>query len=359
MSAFWLKGLATVALILAGVLEGQTWSWDNGDFDDRTGLLSLRGRWDETWVADDVICEEAVVIRKFSAQFYVSEPENLPFWLADLGIWEAPLPEGKPGDQILELRDLVIERLEIGQGHGYPIIEARVQGLNIELPTGSYYVSMRLVDDTNYYRTAWLATAGNGRINGYGAAWYWQGGDDRFWSEARYYIGFESDFAFRLEGELLNAIYAPDSVAIIKGSLRAGSLASLAADDDDYYVVAAQYDPGDPASFVVSMIWTDAHVQGSQYSSGRVKVVEKTNNRNSVFRIRAHRADGSFVALADNIEGSFQDVLIEAVLPPPISELIDAANGNRMRLELRNASSNRLAGFFQHFVDLAQWELTP
>jgi hypothetical protein len=70
------------------------------------------------------------------------------------------------------------------------------------------------------------------------------------------------------------------------------------------------------------------------------------------------KANGGFVTLAD-VPGTGYYIRIQADFPQPVSDFINGANNNSMRLEIRNSSSNKLAGFFRHSVDLVQWNLYP
>jgi len=155
------------------------------------------------------------------------------------------------------------------------------------------------------------------------------------------------------------AFYYPDGVRTVKGTFLSGTLQSFMADDGDYWVQSAQYDPTDPTAFLNSMLTTDTHVGAFTFASGHVKTVQKSNTTNTVYRLRALKNSGNFYTVADNVQSSFSDVAVEGDLPSPISDFVDGTQGNRMRLELRNATANRLAGFFTHYTDLVEWSLSP
>lgn len=150
-----------------------------------------------------------------------------------------------------------------------------------------------------------------------------------------------------------------DLVAIVKGTYNSGDLASLAADDDNYYVVAAQYDPTDPLAVINSTIRGDGHSAAAGYTSGKLLMIEKCNTTQAKYRIRAVKAAGGFATLVDGVATSFSESVFDSALPPPISDFIDAALGNRLRVEWRAATGNRVAGFFRHSTDQVQWTLTP
>jgi hypothetical protein len=151
----------------------------------------------------------------------------------------------------------------------------------------------------------------------------------------------------------------PNGATIVKGTFISGTVDSLKAEDGDYWVQGAAYDPTDPLAVINSLLYTDTNVSQSSYAVGRIKVAEKTNSANTKFRVRAVKANGGFVMLADNVPGSFTNITIQADFPQPVSDFINGANNNSMRLEIRNSSSNKLAGFFRHSVDLVQWDLYP
>jgi photosystem II stability/assembly factor-like uncharacterized protein len=153
--------------------------------------------------------------------------------------------------------------------------------------------------------------------------------------------------------------YVPNEAITLKGTFNSGTLASLAADDDDYWIQGAEYDPTDPLAVINSLLLASTNTDGTTYSQGLVTVIQKSNSTQTKYRIRALRADGGFVILADNIPGSFTETLTQVSLPNPVSDFINAGSGNKMSLEIRNASSNRLAGFFRHSIDLVSWTLSP
>jgi hypothetical protein len=153
--------------------------------------------------------------------------------------------------------------------------------------------------------------------------------------------------------------YAPTNAVVLKGQYNAGTLKSLRQDDWDYWVQEAGYDPSDPLAVINSALLCETEAANPAYGSGKVKVVEHTYTEKAKFRMRAIKADGSYVVLADNVPSGFQDVVIERDFPQPVSDFIDEANQNRLRLELRCASSNRSAGFLKHYIDLVEWVLTP
>jgi hypothetical protein len=173
--------------------------WDNGSFDGRSGLASMRTSMWEVWTADDFIVRVAVRIEQATAEFYVDHPEGEAFELADVAIWTEPVPGDGPQDLVIELRDLPISSEKIGEAFGYDIIAATVEGLDIELEPADYFFSMRLVDYHGGWGWSLLATTGDGVLKGRDGGWLWRW-PPFGWQPARNYLGYDSDFAFRLEG---------------------------------------------------------------------------------------------------------------------------------------------------------------
>jgi hypothetical protein len=156
-----------------------------------------------------------------------------------------------------------------------------------------------------------------------------------------------------------NEKYYPTAATTLKGTYNSGNLSSFTADDDNYWVQGAQYDPTDPLAVINSTLQADTNVSKTAYSSGKIKVVEKTNTTQAKYRIRAAKAAGGFAVLVDNQPTGFTESTFAPNLPSPISDLIDNTNNKRMRLEIRAASNNKLAGFFRHSIDMTEWELIP
>jgi hypothetical protein len=186
--------------------------------------------------------------------------------------------------------------------------------------------------------------------------------DDRtFWAHHEYTLGSNQwrtwcgSFAPAQTEEVL----APNAVVVVKGTYNSGDLGSFVSDDDNYYVVGAAYDPTDPAAVINGTLQLDSNASAPRYTSGDLKVIEKCTTTNAVYRVRAYKTDGSFATLADNVRTALTETTLDNPLPNPVSDFIDAANGNRLRAQIRAASANRLAGFFSYSVDLVNWTLTP
>jgi hypothetical protein len=153
--------------------------------------------------------------------------------------------------------------------------------------------------------------------------------------------------------------YPPTAVQVLKGTYNSGDLNSFVADDDNYYVVGAQYDPTDPLAVINATVQLDTNVASASYASGLFIVIEKTNTTQAKYRIRAVKAAGGFAVLIDNVQTGFSEVTLNPSFPSPVSEFINTADNNRMRVESRAASGNRVAGFFRYSIDFANWQLTP
>jgi len=151
----------------------------------------------------------------------------------------------------------------------------------------------------------------------------------------------------------------PSSVTTVKGTYVSGSVQSLAAADGDAWLQAAQYDPSDPTAFLNSSFYADGYAAASSYNSAEIAALIRSTSANTTYRIRAMRPDGTWFSAASNVPGSLTYVLIERDVPKPVSQFINSASGNFLRLEIRNSTPNRAGGFFRHYTDLVQWELTP
>jgi len=148
-------------------------------------------------------------------------------------------------------------------------------------------------------------------------------------------------------------------VTILKGTYNSGDVNSFTADDDNYYVVGAQYDPTDPLAVINATVRLDGHASASSYSSGEFKITEKCNTTQAKYRVRLVKAAGGFATVVDNVATGFTETTFNSAIPSPVSDFILASDSNRLRTEARAASSNKLAGFFRYSIDLAQWTLTP
>lgn len=139
-----------------------------------------------------------------TAEFYM---DGGPSELADIAIWKQPAPGAEPGDLVVEVRDLPIEWKQVGEGSGYPILSVKVRGIDVSLPPGNYYFSMRLVVQGGHGVWAWLCTTGNGKLQGNTGWWIWYCNPqrwDRIWpyfsKPLRAHLS-TSDAAFTLYGE--------------------------------------------------------------------------------------------------------------------------------------------------------------
>jgi subtilisin family serine protease len=149
----------------------------------------------------------------------------------------------------------------------------------------------------------------------------------------------------------------PNTASTTKGNYISGNAASLGADDDNYWRQGTAYDPTDPAAVINSTMEAAANASQGSYTSGSIKVVEKINVTGPKYRIRGLRDDGSWGVLLDNQAAGMTETTLTTGLSP-VNDYVRQANSNEVRLELRAASSNRFA-FFQHYVDLVEWFLTP
>jgi hypothetical protein len=149
-----------------------------------------------------------------------------------------------------------------------------------------------------------------------------------------------------------------NAATVLKGTYNSGTTASFAADDDNYYVVGAQYDPTDPLAVINATVRCDGNASAGSYTSGKVKLIEKCTTTQAKYRVRAIKPGGGFATLMDNVGTQFTESSFDLALSP-VNDFIDTGNGNRLRVDTRAATNNKLAGFFIYRIDLLLWELTP
>jgi hypothetical protein len=178
--------------------------WDNGAYDGRGAWGDTRTWFSQPWIADDIILTQDVLLQSATAQFYVALDGADAFERADVALWSNPSRGGEPGGKIIELRDVPVQWAQIGEGFGLPIIAATVRDLNIPVVAGDYYFGVRLVNDPFQSRSAYLATTGNGAVKGSGGGWWYRDGPGiPEWQPSEKFLGYKTDFAFRLDGEVV------------------------------------------------------------------------------------------------------------------------------------------------------------
>jgi hypothetical protein len=127
--------------------------------------------------------------------------------LADLALWEEPSRGDEPGEKVVELSDLPVEWQQIGVSYGFPVIRIKVSGLNLHLPSGAYFFSLRLVQSYRHGQLSYLCTTGDGEIEGWSGGWRIEWPHIGKWYRILWPAGRSpaqlstSDFAFSLEGE--------------------------------------------------------------------------------------------------------------------------------------------------------------
>lgn len=133
--------LATLALTATPRHARADLLWDNGEW-DRVGNYSSERNTivTESWVADDIVLADPVVVREFS-WFGAVSPNMNPI-ASDFILLDANL------QPITELRDLDYTRVFNGYAYGdYEVYEITIAGLNIELEPGRYFIGGRMVGD--------------------------------------------------------------------------------------------------------------------------------------------------------------------------------------------------------------------
>jgi hypothetical protein len=163
---------------------------DNGPFDGRSAPGSF---WSGDWgvTVDDVILPGPSRVDSMTGQFALASGRIA--W-AKVSLWQLPVRGGEPGTGIVVRYVYALHYERIGELKGYPVYSITADNLNIDLPAGDYYFGMQI--GTAF---AYLCTAGNGQLNGYGAGWYTGVPLDDWWP-VRWLLGYDSDFAFKLKG---------------------------------------------------------------------------------------------------------------------------------------------------------------
>ncbi len=126
--------------------------YDNGDFDQRTALRSVRGTSLPFDVADDFTLTAVSVIEEIQAKFVFRDfPSTL-----DMLVYEYT-PEG-PGDIVEEIRDLDYEVSDLGVFRGLTSATVTILGLSFALAPGDYFLSIRGVASDDNEVSYWGST---------------------------------------------------------------------------------------------------------------------------------------------------------------------------------------------------------
>ncbi len=205
LSAGYVPSLAVAAVL-----------WDNGSFDGRDAFSAYDFGSDWSITVDDVILSAPSHIDSMTGQFMIVG--GYIDW-AEVSVWQLPVHGAKPGSRIALRYELPVTYEQIGEIQGYPIYSITAHDVNIDLPAGDYYLGMQIGGTYSAY----LCTAGNGKVKGYGGGWWWGVPYDDWWS-ARDILGYDTDFAFRLEGTpepASLALLLVGAPVVLRGPLRA------------------------------------------------------------------------------------------------------------------------------------------
>jgi hypothetical protein len=132
---------ATLALAATASHAQPGLLWDNGDWDGLGNTSSERNTLvTESWVVDDIILDDPVVLRGFS--WVCAMSPGLEPVASDFIVLTEDL------DPLTEMFDLGYTRVFGGVVYGdYEIYEVTLSGLAIDLEPGHYYIGGRIVGD--------------------------------------------------------------------------------------------------------------------------------------------------------------------------------------------------------------------
>jgi hypothetical protein len=168
--------------------------YDNGDFDYRTAVNSVRGTFHPADVADDFTLTAPSVIEEIQAKFAFLHQFTPTL---DVLVYEYT-PQG-PGDVVYELLDLDYEASDLGDYLGATSATVTIRGLFIPLEAGSYFLSIRGVsvddDQDSYWGSSESSPLDLGE--GYFRSDYYGFAD---WVPVSQELGFAVDFSFKLIG---------------------------------------------------------------------------------------------------------------------------------------------------------------
>jgi hypothetical protein len=130
--------------------------YDNGDFNGRTALLSVRGIPANAEVADDFTFTAASVIDEVQAKFVFDDfPHSF-----DVLVYEHN-PDG-PGALLHEMRELNYEVSHFERYRGAATcVTVTIRGLSLALDAGEYFLAIRGVASDNSEATSWGSSAGS------------------------------------------------------------------------------------------------------------------------------------------------------------------------------------------------------
>jgi len=189
---FWI----TITIIMSSTLTitsvmAQQLLWDNGEWDQNSATASSRNTAvPEVWLVDDAIFDQPVVITEFHWTMVLErgfEPVAVDFILLSESF-----------EPIVELTDLSFSSKFVMQwGDKWDVFDTVLDGLEIQLPPGRYYLGARPVGQGEYF--AFVAT--NYTILGNSESYLrsdYLGYPD--WTPISWITGSERDIAFTLFG---------------------------------------------------------------------------------------------------------------------------------------------------------------
>ncbi len=184
--------------------------WDNGEYDHRSGIMSVRseGYW-ETWAVDDAALPACILhVVSVDNMFEINSVQ----YVTGVDLIILRQEDDRPATEVASFRDLPCECTFVEQIlYQFELDRLSTGNLNVRLPAGKYYFGLRPVSG-NYF--SYLVTTGWGEIHGTTPGF--------FKSE---YFGYPdwtpvgdimpigpTDFSFRLEGDLIGDLNCDGAV---------------------------------------------------------------------------------------------------------------------------------------------------
>jgi hypothetical protein len=168
--------------------------WHNGEPDFMGGLSTQRGPQDpiDAWVVDDVTFEENVIIRDL--HWWADNDDSFE-WQNTVDIIILADAGGMPGEVIVEMWDVYSIRYDSCREYYHPVYIYCIDGLEIPLPTGTYWIGMRPVNQGTGGRSYNLASATGDEViqECYFQSYYWGYPD---WTPGHEVVNQYHDLAF-------------------------------------------------------------------------------------------------------------------------------------------------------------------
>jgi len=211
----------------ASRVPGQNNLWENGAWDGQANLASERNtEIPDAWTIDDVVFDADVRItgyRWYSLLADGFEPVGADFIALTDGFSKA-----------VELRDLQYRSEFLGYSRGRPYFWMEIDGLDIQLPAGHWFLGARPVGQGQYRAFTLLNRPILGRSEAYFRSAFF--GYPEWTSCANVGVG-PYDIAFTVFGHVVREEIEAESFTVPLGRLLSGEVADLRESDDRYVTI--------------------------------------------------------------------------------------------------------------------------